>query len=82
MSDLNNNDIKAQVAISRINTLDRDGNMTSNSDVLCCGKMFSYFAATYLTAISFIKFPSPSKLFVLEVAYRALSFTWLSNNNI
>ena len=30
--------------------------------------------------ISFVIFPSPSKLFVLEVADRA--FTWLSNNNI
>ena len=45
------NDIKARVATSKANTLGRNGNMTSNSDVLCCSKIFSYFAATYKSYI-------------------------------
>ena len=69
--------MKARVATSKANTLDRDGNMTSNSDVLCCGICFSNFAATYKSYIVVI-FLLPFKLFVLEVADRA--FTWLSNN--
>ena len=43
---------------------------------------FSHILLQHMKAIPFVIFPSPSKLVVLEVADRALSFTWLSNNNM
>ena len=53
------NNIKTWVASSKANTLDRDGNMTSNSDVLCCGKNVLIFCCNILKLYCLLYFRHP-----------------------